>query len=377
MYKRFEKIVAMMLFAISFTVLLSGCGATTIKMTDYITMEFTGIDGKGEADVAINKDSLYRKIFGEDVTAESATAQQEKTITAIKSALEYKIDKADKLSNGDIVTVSFPELSDLPKEMKVAFSDSIKEFTVEGLTVPKSVDPFEYAKVQFTGIAPFATAKVENTAKEVPYQSFQFSAAPAGNLSNGDTITITASCKESTLDNAAIVLSATEKTVTVEGVSEYVTDFVQIPQIIHDEIAKEAQDLSSAYFSQYYLPIMNRLTDTISSGRSNVTVSNYRQYTAYLLCIKDGKTSEKRNDTPIINQIQVVCSLDGSDAKTSAPVTGYFVACFNNFILNSDGTVQYDTVDTYAMGEYFSLENQYSTSIEPYKDNYTVEEKKD
>lgn len=90
---------------------LSGCGATTIDLQDYLTYEFTGVNGYGEIDYRIQSDSMVDNNL--DAFSISGDSDAE-ILSSIDTYLDIEKlygswDKKENLSNGDSVVFTWDE----------------------------------------------------------------------------------------------------------------------------------------------------------------------------------------------------------------------------------------------------------------------------
>lgn len=215
--------------------LLTGCGgSSSISLMDYVTVDFSGVDGNGTATLNVDNVKMEQDMAGDD-DGDISKEELEKIaqFTEFEFSINYELDKTEGLSNGDTVTVTVTYDKELQKEsgVKVKGDDS-KEFKVEGLKEPVKVDAFDNSvwdtdngvKVVFDGTAPFATLSIENNCDSGTPQSYvEYTADKTSELRNGDTVTVTASLKEGA-ENEGYVLADTESTITVENLDSYVTD---------------------------------------------------------------------------------------------------------------------------------------------------------
>lgn len=81
---------------------LSGCGATTIDLQDYLTYEFTGVNGYGEIDYRIQSDSMVDNnldAFGISGDSDADILSSIDTYLDVEN-LYGSWDKKENLSNG-------------------------------------------------------------------------------------------------------------------------------------------------------------------------------------------------------------------------------------------------------------------------------------
>lgn len=118
--------------------LLSACGKK--NLTDYLNVSFSGVDGVGKMEYAIDHDALFDDLFDfEDEESYEA-------MNAIYSGHKIEVDESTGLSNGDKVTIEVAVNNKKTKKVK----GGKKKITVEDLRDP--VDVTEYIEVSFSGL---------------------------------------------------------------------------------------------------------------------------------------------------------------------------------------------------------------------------------
>ncbi len=246
--------------------LLTGCGGSSaISLMDYVTVEFSGVDGNGTATLSVDQVKMEQDMAGDD-DGDISKEELDKIakFTEFEFSINYELDKTEGLSNGDTVKVTVTYDEDLQKESGVKVKgDTTKEFKVEGLKEPVEVDAFDSSvwntdngvKVAFEGTAPFAELSIENNCESsVPQSYVEYTADKTSDLKNGDTVTITASLKDGAEDEG-YVLKETESTLTVEGLDSYVTDIsmlsVEDVKTLEDQLKQEISNTYGDMFDFY------------------------------------------------------------------------------------------------------------------------------
>ncbi len=124
--------------------LLTACGKT--EVTDYIEVEFSGVESVGKVNYSIDTDQLLVDIFDVDFESDFPEGDALEEMNAVMDGYKVKVEPENGLSNGDKVTVTVSVDKDKTKKIK----DSKKEFTVEGLD--ESLDVAEFASMTFEGL---------------------------------------------------------------------------------------------------------------------------------------------------------------------------------------------------------------------------------
>lgn len=228
---------------------LTGCGGTKVDMTDYVTVEFTGINGDGTAACQIDAVKLEQDLAGdEDGQISQEELEKLAWITQFEMTLSCELDQETGLSNGDKVTVMVRYDEDFAKENKVKVTGEKKEFKVEGLKDPIEVDAFASGIFQsdtgvlleYSGTAPDVSLTIRNQCTREPESLITYSADRTSGLKNGDEIRITAELSAQAAEEG-YVLKETEKTVTVEGLDSYVSSLSQLKEADKAEVLENAE----------------------------------------------------------------------------------------------------------------------------------------
>lgn len=191
MKKHCKHMLAIMLMAVMAMAVLTGCGGKNkIDLRDekYVSVNISGPSGYGEASVDMDDDALAAMILSDDVTGENLTAYLLK-VDAL-SRITYTLDKTEKLSNGDTITLTISYPDDLEEVLDAKITPkSGDSWTVEvtGLEELYTFDLFLNIDVTFTGFNGYGEPKVQvNGGNNVGCIFSQ-----KENLSNGDVVTVT------------------------------------------------------------------------------------------------------------------------------------------------------------------------------------------
>jgi hypothetical protein len=223
---------------------LSACGGGAKDMTEYIDVDFTGMDTNGVATYSLDEKKLLKDTLNYD--GEEAPGQKVlEEMDSIYSSYKIKLDKTDKLSNGDKVKVTVTVDSDKTKKIK----SGDKTFEVTGLEEPKKLTSADVEKnlvLNFTGVSGKGTAKIDNIFDE-PLSYVDIEIEDDGELKNGDKAKVILSKEaENELFDKGYVLdkkfSPEFEVKGLEVVAEKATDIANLDDIkrMIDEEAKRS-----------------------------------------------------------------------------------------------------------------------------------------
>lgn len=217
---------------------LTGCGKKQIDVMYDLTVEFSGIDGEGRAEIDFENTELGF-VDGLVITGDEKfeSLGDLTRLDAIARTVEFDVDPSEGLSNGDKVTVTATVDSKALKELGYSAKTTSKTYTVEGLTVPTEINAFQDFNVTFTGVSPKASVEFEPV-REVEGATVRYTCENNGSLRLGEPVVITAS-----VDNRELYV-LTEETCEfiVEGVDAYISDPAEIPQGLWDKMKAAAEE---------------------------------------------------------------------------------------------------------------------------------------
>ena len=234
---------------------------STINLNDFVTIEVDGYNGYGTAFISVDWDAMeakygdkvkFSKEAKEGLGAFGGFLDGISAFDSLRASVDVSLDTDEGLSNGDEIHYTWDVDDELFQYVSCKLKYTEGTYTVEGLKEAETFDPFADLTVTFEGISTNGELNMEYAGEEL--NPYDFSCDTAYGLANGDTVTITLDdyLVEYCLMELGKIPSAMEKTYTVEGLSEYVTDFSAIPQEFLDSLKKEAEDAIYAYTAQEY-----------------------------------------------------------------------------------------------------------------------------
>ncbi len=241
----------------------------------------------------------------------------------VAEAIQYEIEKADNLSNGDEVVVNYTYDKELFKKYGINLKGNKAESKVKNLSDAKEVDPFEKISVEFEGVSPHAKVNVINNNDEL---SSYFSVHVDGDKNEfkvGDTVTVVVEAREDNLmKDKGLHFSSLSKDFTCEGVDAYVDSASQISENIMESMRAQAEDtLRSSMASRF---------------ADEVSVKNVESIGNYFLAAKDGMDTDYNNQIYMIFKITV-------KKKGEKQFSYYYYTRYHDIIVLSDGTCSVDT----------------------------------
>ena len=255
---------------------------TKINLDKYITVDFSGYDGYGVAEVKFDEESFlkdYKKkiklkkkkdIFTTALLAEYST---EAYLYDYFISGNWSLDGVNgEYKNGDKVHLTWNIDKDVVEEdFKVKIKDAGQEYTVKDLEKMETFDAFENFTMEFTGTAPNGSADWRAGGIMDGSKGLYFKVDPEYGLSNGDKVTVTIEPKEylsNFVQKTGKAPKEMEKVFTVEGLPSYIDSATKIDDallasmkseledVIKSNIAREGETvqlLSTEYLGYYFL----------------------------------------------------------------------------------------------------------------------------
>ena len=190
------------------------------------------------------------------------------------------------------------------------FSKAIQEETNK--VVDCEINPFDKLSIKYNGVSGNATGRLDDKNTHA-ISVLKKSTTDMEKLSNGDTITVTYP-KDSIKDgNTNYIFTETEKTYTVRGLDEYVSDINQIGSEDLEVLKKNAIDKAIFECKDDDFPYVE---------------DSFEVYAIYTMVKKD---FTKQSSVFIV-------SFDYLDNKDKNTKTGYFMAEYSNIIKMGDGS---------------------------------------
>ena len=367
--------------------MLTACGNKKIDAMSNVTVSFDGVDGYGIA--MINGTNNWEELYLEDIPSDKQDVSMLQALAAMEESIDFVVEPSNNLSNGDTVTVSVKYNSDIFKQNKVSLSAEPKTFTVEGLTEPIEVDPFEGLDVVFTETAPYGKATINQDNCDTKGLRVSYNLDKYNDLSNGDVVTVTIDVSEEDALKQGYKLLQTSAEFTVDGLVTYMKSLDQIGDKFYTEFEPYLQDEIDANFAdkRSWIRLMG---NKISYRDNSYYYSNHRgtellSYEAKPYMIEalfpkiNGQGSE--NILYYIYTVDMVQNLDdGKNVQENVEQTLYVIFGAANIKYDSQSD-KYSASMTDLSGKFlldvgFDYDALYNEYVMAKKDKYSVEEKK-
>ncbi|NSV50741.1 lipoprotein [Enterococcus faecalis] len=305
--------------------LLSGCGYAK-DLTEYVDVEFMGMDTQGTATYTIDTEKLNKDVFKYDSESDFLDEKEQEEMSDFYNSFKIKLDKTDKLSNGDKVKVIAKVNEKKTKKIK----SGEKEVVVEGLEEPQkltSEDVEKHLVINFNGVSGRGVAQIDNTF-DSPLNTITFTIENDGKLKNGDKAKIekTKELEEALSSEGYVLDKKFAPEFEVKGlakVAEEATDIANLEDIkrmIDEEVKRQYKD--SEYFSKYEITL-NKLM--------------YRQFAKENSDEDNGWYSSSNTDGNLIGIYTIKEYSTGTDSKLRDTFTA--IIGYSDIVLNDKNEV--------------------------------------
>lgn len=343
----------------------------TVNLNKYITLSAEGYNSIGTLDVEFDTDKL-EKDYGKKIAKNFQKAMKNheedtyglsnlagslyeggETSLFVTYCADGSADKTRNLSNGDVVTYTWDGVNEqTKKEAEELFGVKIKcsdvTYKVSGLTAVNTFDAFDGVEVEFDGISPDGSATVNTLPTAEAAEGLYYTLDEQYNLANGDTVTVTVHSNRDDfsdcIEKYGAIPAATEKTYTVEGLNEYVTDSDGLTDSVLVSLQNQAEDVLNAYIAK--------------SWDSECVTLKGMSYLGYYILTPKNKDNYGVSQDVIILPYQVTSHNHFEDDKGQvydADVSYYWYIAFRNVSKDADGNIAGGLDDYYTANASFDV----------------------
>ena len=343
----------------------------TVNLNKYITLSAEGYNSIGTLDVEFDTDKL-EKDYGKKIAKNFQKAMKNheedtyglsnlagslyeggETSLFVTYCADGSADKTRNLSNGDVVTYTWDGVNEqTKKEAEELFGVKIKcsdvTYKVSGLTAVNTFDAFDGVEVEFNGISPDGSATVNTLPTAEAAKGLYYTLDEQYNLANGDTVTVTVHSNRDDfsdcIEKYGAIPAATEKTYTVEGLNEYVTDSDGLTDSVLVSLQNQAEDVLNAMVAK--------------SWDSECVTLKGMSYLGYYILTPKNKDNYGVSQDVIILPYQVTSHNHFEDDKGQvydADVSYYWYIAFRNVSKDADGNIAGGLDDYYTANASFDV----------------------
>lgn len=293
-----------------------------VDLNDYITVEFSGYDGNGYADVVFDYTTFESDV---DAILEKKHVKNNDSwlsdVYYVENAFSCSATPTSGLSNGDKVTISYTLQNESIKDYKVELVGEEKTFEVKDLQEVQEIDPFEDVSVTFTGIDGDISAEIVNNSTNTFVNDYlYFSLDKYYDISVGDEVTLSIDMTNEQAANYGYAFTQTEKKFTCSEGDSYAAALADIDE----EMLGQMQSDALAYIQSVFEP-----DDTC-------TIGDWNYEGVYFLYNTDPDSWYEKNVLYVVYS-STITSTDGE----YEPQTILAPVAITDIVKKSDGSVTY------------------------------------
>lgn len=191
----------------------------SVDLTSRFSVSVTGFNEHATATITLGIDD---KLTDSVIKASDGrlTIVDEDDLDALFASIVCTPSKTESLKNGDAITFTYSYDEALAKELDITLKLADKPYTVESLPELSAYDPFEGLEIQFTGYNYYGKAEIKNEMGAFgDYITYEIS--KDGELTNGDTVTVTAVFDADKALEQGFSIGDAQKTFAVSGLTEF------------------------------------------------------------------------------------------------------------------------------------------------------------
>lgn len=223
---------------------LGGCssGKAVIDLADYVSVEFTGSNGDGTANVFVDTNAMLPLL-----------EEHNTSLVAAASFTAEKIENNGKLSNGDTVSVTVKFSEKMMENAKIDVRNITQSFTVSGLKEKEKLEVFAGVEFISEGISPECTFKINYSGG--PFYDFFNLKTPSGEdisrtygtlrFADGDKIILELNDYKLEELSAQYLIEETSREYTVQSDSKYLLTAADITSEMREILDKSAEELAN------------------------------------------------------------------------------------------------------------------------------------
>lgn len=353
----------------------------TLKLSKYCVVSYSGYNTKGSAEVELDMERISDLVEDARIAYENAIIQwndvEVSDYDAFLDSINTSTNIESYLSNGSEFTIHFDCDKALAEKLMIDVIAEDKDITVSGLvtaTVLTKEDLFRDIEVVFSGISPNITAEIINNSSNEFIKNMVFSPLEFKEYYKaGDVLKVRAYFSEDEcLKQNYAIDSPTEECVveyTVDNTDTYLTDYTRIEgSVLEEAIAagKEAFNNANEYGVRIFCEA--NLVPVYINKKATFKWLTPSLISAYYKVANDGVGGVNGNH---YNDLDLVykCQITQADGVTC---TAEGVVRFSNFIVRSDGSLEYDFSEPKLISASYNNSSIVKTVKTMYEDTYEI-----
>lgn len=300
----------------------------SVKLSDFVSLTYDGISGYAKPMTVVDTEGLYKALAGD----EKNTGRLE-TYKSFADSVSASVT-GENVSNGDALEINVTFDEELRKNTGYKVKDEIYSVTAEGIDPGKSVNLFENASIDITGISPDATLKVGNDSSDEYLKTLTYSADKT-TVANGDQVAIKCDVTDEELAAHGFTTTSLSAVYDVKGLSEYI-GYGDLTKAMADRISEEDKKLIETETADDTYRMIYKLTNNAEylSVPNTEKAENIEQTGLYFIKRKPETGKQGNPENCIIAVYKAVIKVQDREE------TGYFAFTYPDSYVTSDGKVE-------------------------------------
>lgn len=204
------------------------------RLSRYVLVTTDGFDGNGKASASLDDVGIYTALAdGSDVD------EARDKYSAFVNSIKYSVDKDDKLSNGDTITVTVTYDKQTADKLGIDVGGTTRSIKVEGLDEGTRLDAFADVKIITGGISPYVYITYANESDNDYLASLEYEISRTSGLAIGDEVVIKCNADEKAAAEKGYYFDTLEMKYTIEEADRYVSDPADVDKSVIKELSAE------------------------------------------------------------------------------------------------------------------------------------------
>lgn len=314
--------------------------AKTVDLSEYVSVAYDGISGYATPKTVVDTEGLYNALAGEEKNGTKLEAYKNFADSVAASVT------GEKVSNGDSLDVNVTFNEDFRKISGYKVNNESFTVKAEGIDPGKSVNLYENATIDITGISPEAVLKIENKSADEYLKTLVFY-ADKELVANGDEVILKCDVTDEELAEHGFVATDLAAMYEVKGLSEYIKE-TDVTKTIADRIIEEDKKLIETETADDKYRMLYKLTNNAEYlSVPNAETAEDIELTGLYLLKRKPETGIQGNPENMITAVYKA-KIKAQDKEE----TGYFAFTYPDSYVTADGKteIKSDTlVDTLQM----------------------------
>lgn len=303
-----------------------------LDLCNYIDITVDGLNDRANAIASVNTERLYERLYKDENTAV--------LLKSFVDSIEYTLDKAEKLSNGDVIILNVTCNEKYAKELNIKLGKLSREQEVKNLKQGTKLDAFKDIKIITSGVSPYVYLSYVNESDNAFLASLEYSFDKSEGLAIGDEFTITCNTDAKTAAAHGYFFDTLSMKAKVTDTDKYVDSITQIDsEILQNLIDGDMEFINSEVAdTTFHMSYKIKKTNKYLYRDGNEKLEQIEHIKSGMLLNNLGVEEEHENYLVIFLKGTVQIPLYNGKADPYEHLVGYFACIYPNAIRRHDGS---------------------------------------